>query len=96
MNIVLLVTLSGPMLAAGGWFGGMMWLFWVGVAVCVITLLMDLASGAMKLPVLPLMFMAAASGFLTPWYVGIGVGIAGWTALDGAGAIIGRIRATRA
>ncbi len=34
MNVALLVTVAGPILGAGGWFSQIMWLFWIGVAVC--------------------------------------------------------------
>ena len=53
MNYALLVTVAGPILSAAGWYAGIIWLFWLGVAVCATTLFLNLASGVMKLPVLP-------------------------------------------
>lgn len=89
MNLTLLVTLAGPVLGASGWFFHIMWLFWVGVAICTLTLFMNLASGVMKLPVLPVLFMAIAAVFVSPWSLGLGVGLVAWTALDAVGEIIG-------
>ena len=89
MNPALLVTVAGPLLGAGGWFTQTIWLFWIGVAVCVITLFLNMASGVMKLPVLPVLFMAIAAALLSPWYVGLGVGLIAWTALESVGEIVG-------
>jgi len=89
MNPALLVTVAGPLLGAGGWFSQTTWLFWVGVAICVVTLFLNMASGVMKLPVLPVLFMAIAAGLLSPWHVGLGVGLIAWTALEAVGEVIG-------
>lgn len=95
MNPVLLVTVSGPLLGAAGWFLSISWLFWLGVALCAITLFLNMASGVMKLPVLPVLFMAVAAVVLNPWYVGIGAGLLGWTALESIGEVIGLKREGR-
>lgn len=95
MNPVLLVTVSGPLLGAAGWFLSISWLFWLGVALCAITLFLNMASGVMKLPVLPVLFMAVASVVLNPWYVGIGAGLLVWTALESIGEVIGLKREGR-
>jgi len=89
MNPALIVTVAGPILGASGWFTQTMWLFWIGVVVCVITLFLNVASGVMKLPVLPVLFMAVAAILLSPWYVGLGVGLIAWTALESVGEIVG-------
>lgn len=89
MNPVLLFAASGPLLGAAGWFISLSWLFWIGVALCAITLLLNMASGVMKLPILPVAFMAGASAFFSPWYVGLGVGLVAWTAFESVGEIIG-------
>ena len=89
MKLVLLITLAGPILGAAGWFSQIMWLFWVGVAVCTITLFLNLASGVMRLPVLPVLFMLVAAVFVSPWYLGVGAGLVAWTALEAVGEIIG-------
>lgn len=89
MNLALLVTVAGPLLGAGGWFTQTIWHFWVGVAVCIIVLFLNMASGVMKLPVLPILFMAIAAALLSPWYVGLGVGLLAWTTLESVGEIIG-------
>ena len=95
MNPALLFTAGGPLLGVCGWFSQIMWLFWIGVAVCVLTLLLNMASGVMKLPVLPVLFMAIAAALLTPWYVGLGVGLIAWTALESVGELIGLRREGR-
>lgn len=95
MNSVLIFTASGPVLGAVGWFLSLSWLFWVGVAFCVITLFLNMASGVMKLPVLPVSFMVIAAAFLNPWYFGLGAGLIIWTALESVGEVIGLNREGR-
>lgn len=95
MNPVLLFTALGPLFGAAGWFLSLGWLFWVGVALCGITLFLNMASGVMKLPVLPVLFMAVAAAFLSPWYVGIGAGLLIWTALESVGEVVGLKREGR-
>lgn len=89
MNPVFLFTASGPLLGAAGWFLSLSWIFWIGVSMCAINLFLNLASGAMKLPVLPAAFMVGAAVLFSPWYVGLSVGLVAWTALESAGEIIG-------
>jgi hypothetical protein len=89
MNVALLVTLAGPILGFSGWFLHINWLFWGGVAICALTLFLNLASGVMKLPVLPVLFMAIAAVFTSPWYLGLGAGLVAWTALEAVGEVIG-------
>lgn len=89
MNPVLLFTALGPLVGAAGWFLSISWLFWVGVVLCAITLFLNIASGVMKFPLLPVAFMAGAAALFSPWYVGIGIGLVTWTALESAGEIIG-------
>lgn len=89
MNPALIITAGGPLLGTIGWFSQTMWLFWVGVAICIITLFLNMASRVMKLPVLPVLFMAIAAGLLSPWYAGLGAGLIAWTALEAVGEIVG-------
>lgn len=93
--IVFIFITSGPLLGATGWLLSLSWLFWVGVVLCVITLFMNMASGAMKLPILPVAFMAGAAAFFSPWYVGIGAGLLIWTALESVGHVVGLKREGR-
>ncbi len=90
MNPALLITVAGPLLGTGGWLSQTMWLFWVGVAICVVTLILNMASGVMRLPVLPVLFMAIAAGLLNPWYLGLGMGLIAWTAFEAVGELIGQ------
>lgn len=89
MNPVLLFTAAGPVLGGAGWFMNIMWLFWVGALLCVINLFMNLTSGVMKLPVLPVLFMAIAVPLVSPWYVGLAGGLIAWTALESIGEVVG-------
>lgn len=89
MNLTLLITVAGPIIGASGWFSETMWLFWVGVVICAITLLLNIASGVMKLPILPVLFMLIVAAILSPWYVGLGAGLVIWTTLESIGEIIG-------
>lgn len=91
MNVFLFTAL-GPMLGFAGLLTSLDWIFWVGTALCAITLWFNLASGAMKFPVLPIVFMVVAVGFSVQWYVGIAEGLIFWTALESAGEISGFIR----
>ena len=95
MNPVFLFTASGPLLGAAAWFFSLSWLFWVGVALCAINLFLNIASGVMKLPVLPVLFMAVAAAFLSPWYVGFGTGLLIWTELESVGEVVGLKREGR-
>lgn len=89
------MTAAGPLLGATGWFFSLGWLFWIGVALCAVTLFLNMASGVMKLPILPIAFMAGAAAFFSPWYLGLGVGLVVWTALESAGEIVGLRREGR-
>ena len=95
MNVAFLVTLAGPLLGASGWLVQSTWLLWVGVFICTITLLLNLASGVMKLPILPAAFMAVSAVLVSPWYVGVGVGLIAWTALEAIGEIAGLLKRVR-
>lgn len=95
MNAFTLFTLSGPLLAAIGWFTHIHWLFWVGVGLAAINLFMSLASGAMRAPVLPMLVMLVAAVTLKPWYLGLAVGLLVWTALETVGELFGTSAADR-
>ena len=88
MHLVHLFIASGPLLGAAGWFLPLSWLFWVGVAICTITLFL-VESSVPNSPVLPVLFMWVAAALFSPWYVGIGIGLLIWTALWFAGEIYG-------
>jgi hypothetical protein len=68
-----------------GYFLNLPWLFWIGVVLAFANLAMNGLSGAMRFPVLPLVFIVAAALFLSPWYVGAGVGLLVWTAVEAIG-----------
>ncbi len=89
MNVALLVTVAGPVLGVCGWLFQSTVLFWVGVAVCALTLVMNLLSGVMRLPVLPAACMAIAAALLSPWYLGLAVGLVTWTTVEAFGEMVG-------
>jgi hypothetical protein len=84
-------TASGPIVGGIGYFIEQPWLFWIGTALAGMNLFMNMASGVMKLPILPLAFMFATAGFVTPWYVGLSVGLLVWTAVEASGEIFHRL-----
>lgn len=88
MNLVVAFTAAGPVLGGLSWLLQWPWLFWVGAALCAVSLLLDIGSGAMKLPVIPVALMALGSGALSPWWFGAAVGLMGWTTLDSVGALV--------
>src|SRR5258708_7157635 len=81
-------TVSGPLLGAAGHFFDLRILFWFGVALSVVNLLMNVASRVMTFPILPLLFTIVGASFLAPWYVGAGVGLLAWTAIEAAGEVL--------
>ena len=89
MNSVFLFTVSGPVLGGIGWFADIRWLFWGGVVICAVNLFMNIASGVMKLSILPTLIIIVTGLFLKPWYFGAGVGLLVWTSLEVIGKIVG-------
>lgn len=89
MNPVLLITALGPFTGGAGWFFEIPWLFWAGVVICAITMLLNIASGVMKLPILPVLFMVIAALIQDLWYVGAGIGLLVWTTFEVVGDVIG-------
>ena len=85
-------TASGPIIGGVGYFLSLPILFWIGGVLAAIVLFMNLASGAMSFPILPLLFVIVGGVFLTPWYVGAGVGLLAWTAIEAAGEVYARLR----
>jgi hypothetical protein len=78
-----LVTLSGPLVGAIGYFFDLPVVFWIGVALAGFNLFMNLASGAMKGAPLPMLVAAIFAVFIAPWYVGAAVGFLVYTAVEG-------------
>lgn len=89
MNPFTVFTLSGPLIGAAGFFLGWSWLFWIGVALSVINLVLNVASGVMKLPVLPVVCIIAGAIFYESPVTGAGLGLLAWTLLEGVGEIFG-------
>ena len=83
-----LFTALGPILGGIGLYSGFQFLFWLGVVLAVINLILNVASGAMNFPILPAIF-ALAGCFVWPiWYVGLGAGLLVWTAIEAFGELV--------
>lgn len=96
MNPAFLVTLAGPVSGSIGWLLGSEWLFWVGVGLSGLTLVLNLASGVLKLPILPGLLIILGGWFISPWYVGAGAGLLVWTGVEAIGEILGRVSKSNA
>ncbi len=95
MSFPLLIVLLGPVIGGAGWVIDSAGLFWTGVAFCVFNLVLNIASGVLRLPVLPVFFMLSASVFSSPWWHGLGAGIVVWTGFEAAGDLYARARHAR-
>ncbi len=93
IEVFFAVTAIGPTLAAAGYFGGLGWLFWIGAAFCAFNLFMNVASGAMKFPLIPGIFMFAFAMNWTPWFLGVAAGLALYTALEAVSEIPALLKA---
>ena len=97
MNFIpFLVTLVGPVLGGVGWLVQVPWLLWIGVAICTLNLALNLASGVMKLPILPTIFMLVAAVVASPWWYGVAIGLIVYTGLEALGETYARLQASRA
>lgn len=83
MVIFTLITLAGPVVATLGYHMEIESVFWIGVGLAVLNLLMNLASGAMKFPIFPLVCMVMAGLLLKPYHFGAAVGLLAWTLIEG-------------
>jgi hypothetical protein len=81
-------TAAGPIIGGLGYFAEMPILFWIGVVLAAANLVMNLVSGAMNFPLLPIIFVVGGSLTIGPWYAGAGVGLLVWTALEAAGELL--------
>ena len=90
------VTLFGAALGGVGWLIQVPWLLWIGVIVCILNLALNLASGVMKLPILPALFMLVGAVVATPWWYGVAVGLIVYTGLEALGEVYARLQASRA
>ena len=59
-----------------------------GVVLAAGNLFKNLASGVMKFSILPVLFGLMAIWFMSPWYVGLSIGLLVWTAIEAAGQIL--------
>jgi len=85
MGLFSLVTWGGPIIGALGLYFDLQAVFWIGVVIAGLNLFMNLASGAMKFPILPLASAGIGIMLWQPWYVGAALGLLAWTTLEAAG-----------
>jgi hypothetical protein len=89
---VLIFVVLGPVFGAIGHLCGWPILLWLGAALALVNLGMDVASGVMKFPILPLAFVVVAALMLPPWWYGSALGLLAWTMLEALGMLYGRLR----
>ena len=86
MTIVFsLVTWGGPIIGGLGLYLDSPITFWVGVAIACLNLFMNLASGAMRFPLLPAGAVIVGATFWQPWYLGAALGLLAWTVVEAIG-----------
>ncbi len=84
--MVFAVTAAGPILGWLGWSIHADWLYVVGVAICALTLFLDVASGALKTPILPVVFMIVGIQWHDGgWIAGAMRGLLTWTTFEAIG-----------
>jgi hypothetical protein len=86
------LTAAGPLIALAGLAMEIQTVFWIGIAICAANLFMNLASGAMKLPILPGALIVGGMLFWKPWLVGAALGLLIWTTLEAIGELLSTIR----
>ena len=92
---MLVFLFSGPILMSIGYFGSYGLVFWIGTAICAFILFMNLASGVLKFPIIPLIMVGISTMFIDPWFVAAAIGLGAWTALEAVGEVYGRLSETR-
>jgi|GEM_PF-1760256 len=83
MPIFTAFTLSGPIIGATGYFFDYPIIFWIGVALSLVNLFLNIASGAMRFPVMPIAVMGGCAIVGSSWLEGAGLGILAWTLYEG-------------
>jgi len=64
-------------------------LVFVGAAICCLIIFLNVASGVMKLPVLPLAAVVCGGAIASSWLYGAALGLLAWTAIESAGELVG-------
>jgi hypothetical protein len=95
MSVAAIVTVLGPAFGLAGHLLDLPLLFWVGVAVCGITLSLNVLSGVLRLPILPGVCMLAGTFGDWPWYRGVALGLVAWSFFEAAGEVTGYLRSRR-
>lgn len=81
-SIFAVITIGGPVLGGLGYWLEMPALLWAGVALAGLNLLMNVSSGAMRLPLLPGLAMVIGGFVVAPWWYGAALGLLIYTAIE--------------
>ena len=87
MLMVIIFTAVASLVGSVGYFADIGWLFWVGAGLSSLNLYMNLASGVMKFPILPLLFMVIGASSSKEWFFGACLGLIAWTMVESVGEI---------
>ena len=88
LNPFTLFTLAGPVIGASALYLQLEWLFWIGVGIAAVNLALNVASGLMKLPVLPAVAVGIGAIALDERLVGAACGLLVYTAIEGFGELL--------
>lgn len=83
LSVFSLITWAGPAIGCLGIYLDIRILFWAGTCIAAFNLFINVASGAMRLPVLPAAAMILGAVLWMPWYVGAALGLLASTAIEG-------------
>ena len=89
---MLIFLFIGPILVLIGCLGSYGFIFWLGSVICAFILFMNVASGILKFPIIPIIIIMFCLPFFKQWYVGVAVGLALWTAFEAVGQVYVRLR----
>jgi hypothetical protein len=81
-SVFSLITWAGPVIGCRCIYLDFQVLFWIGTCIAAFNLFMNVASGAMRFPVLPAAAMILGAILWMPWYVGAALGLLAWTAIE--------------
>ena len=88
MGVTFAITAAGPIIGGVGFYFALPIVFWAGVVIAAVNLVLNLASGVMRLPILPAACVLVGALLLPPWYAGGGIGLLAWTAVEAASEIL--------
>jgi len=81
-GFTLWIPFAGAVVGTLGYVLDVAWMFWLGAAIAAFNELMNVWSGAYLLPYAALVTVTAGVLFLSPWTIGVGVGLIAAAAVD--------------